>query len=421
MFSTLATREYGIYVASSDFDPNDPPKENLAYPNCFDEHAAENMSDFYSNIRTFDKLPISKCQDAYAVDFNTNRGTVILVTNNPRAGNTSLLYTGTGNWPDRVGNPKNLGYSWMCNGSDCSRKMLEEDTKSAHGKWSISAVVCPMPVISATVFSETTYTLNSTTLKDVPDIQVSSDELGDIRRLKRRMWEQPPYEELHRFLHDPRGWKNSSWAEAIKIHELDNPCPSYSLSGSSLDSSAGSTPSWPMQLDYSPTSRVVETTVRHCLSEKVNEKCQLLFSLPLCLAVILCNSIKVLAIFLTAHGSRREVLLTVGDAMSSFLSNPDKTTEGNCLLSKSSIKASESWKPSSVNAHILQKGRQVTLSKRQRWVYSVSRRDWILTIAVLVLHNSLGQDRYTHFDFLQNYTCFLAFWLPSFFGYYWFK
>ncbi|PKY07948.1 hypothetical protein P168DRAFT_331255 [Aspergillus campestris IBT 28561] len=283
VFSTLATREYGIYVASSDFDPNGPPKGNLAYPNCFDEHAAENMSDFYSKIPTFDKLPISKCQDAYAVDFNPNRGTVILVTNSPKAGNTSLLYTGTGNWPDRVGDPKNWGYSWMCSGSDCSREMLEENTKSAHGKWSISA-----------------------------------------------------------------------------------------------------------ELDYSPTSRVVESTVSHCLSEKVDEKCQFLFSLPLCLAVILCNSIKVLAMFLTAHGSRREVLLTIGDAMSSFLSNPDKTTVGNCLLSKSSIQASESWKPSSVSAHILQKGRQATLPKRQRWVYSVSRRDWILLIIIITLVFSLS-------------------------------
>ena len=91
VFSTLATHEYGIYVASSDFDPNDPPKRNLNYPNCVDEHAAKDISGFYSKTRTFEKLPISKCHNAYAVDFNTNRGTVILVTNDLQAGNTLLL------------------------------------------------------------------------------------------------------------------------------------------------------------------------------------------------------------------------------------------------------------------------------------------------------------------------------------------
>ena len=385
MFSTLATHEYGIYVASSDFDPNDPPKRNLDYPNCFDEHAAKNMSEFYSKIRTFEKLPVSKCQDAYAVDLNTNRGTVILVTNNPKAGNTSLLYTGMGNWPKSIGLPRGRSYSWMCAG-DCSRKELEEDTKTGHEGWSISAEVCPMPVISATVYSDTAYTINSTTIKDVPDIQMSSDEFEDIKRLKHHMWERPPYEELNRFLHNPRGWKNSSWAATIKIQKLDNPCPSYSLSHSSLSRLTSDTrKNWPMQPDYSQERQDVKSTVNHCLSEKVNETCQLHFSLPLCLAVILCNSIKVLAMFLTTHSNRKEIFLTVGDAMSSFLSNPDETTVGGCWLSKLSIEASNAWKLSSVNSHILQLRRQAALSKRKRkrkrtrWLHAVNRSSWVLT------------------------------------------
>ena len=340
------------------------------------------MSDFHLKTRTFEKLPISKCQDAYAVDFNTNRGTVILVTNNPKAGNTSLLYTGTGMWPESIGDTVIRSHHWICDAPFCSKKNSELNAKTSHGKWSIFAEERPMSIISATVFSDTTYILMSTTPNDFPDVQVSDDERKDITRLKHLMRKQPPYGELHQFLHDPKGWKNSSWAEAIKIQELDNPCLSYSLKGSSLDPGLpfNIIPARPKHPHYSATGRIVEITVSHCLSEKVNETCQLLFSLPLCLAVILYNVIKVLAMFFTAHSNRKEIFLTVGDAMSSFLSKPDKTTAGGCWLSKR-----KKWKLSSVNSHILQLRREAASSKKKkkrkgkRWLHAVNCKSWILT------------------------------------------
>ncbi|PLN76236.1 hypothetical protein BDW42DRAFT_188808 [Aspergillus taichungensis] len=65
-----------------------------------------------------------------------------------------------------------------------------------------------------------------------------------------------------------------------------------------------------------------------------DEKCQLYFSLPICLAVVICNIIKVICMYLTARTDRTGVLLTVGDALSSFLDKPDRMTKGRCFLSR---------------------------------------------------------------------------------------
>lgn len=133
----------------------------------------------------------------------------------------------------------------------------------------------------------------------------------------------PPEKVIHRYLDDASHWKNSSWPKNVKIQETGVKCVK-DTEGNTVDRHGLSS-----MEDVLPVDR--------CLSRKVDETCQLLFSLPICLIVVLCNAIKVVCMFLTAYDGRREILLTVGDAISSFLNNPDATSEGRCLLPKSSI------------------------------------------------------------------------------------
>lgn len=122
--------------------------------------------------------------------------------------------------------------------------------------------------------------------------------------------------------------------------------------------------------------------VDYCLSQKIDEKCQLLFSLPICLTVIFCNVIKVVCMFLTAHYDRKEMFLTVGDAISSFVDNPDKTTENSCLLSKSSIgKGPQSWRASLDNNGFSQESAAL-LSGKNRWMKAVDFSNWTVTITL---------------------------------------
>jgi len=76
----------------------------------------------------------------------------------------------------------------------------------------------------------------------------------------------------------------------------------------------------------------------HCLSERVVDACRLQFSLPIMLVVIFCNATKLICIA-TMMSKRETTLLTLGDAIASFLERPDPTTKGMCTLTMKDIKS----------------------------------------------------------------------------------
>ncbi|PLB45493.1 hypothetical protein P170DRAFT_389378, partial [Aspergillus steynii IBT 23096] len=82
----------------------------------------------------------------------------------------------------------------------------------------------------------------------------------------------------------------------------------------------------------------------HCLIKEEEQRCQLFFSLPLAIVVIICNATKAVCMLLAARVKRRDLLLTVGDALASFLTRPDSTTRGRCLLSRAEIaRGPQAW------------------------------------------------------------------------------
>jgi hypothetical protein len=68
-------------------------------------------------------------------------------------------------------------------------------------------------------------------------------------------------------------------------------------------------------------------SIDYCLSERVPDVCRLQFSLHIMLIVILCNTVKLICILLTLM-KRDETLITMGDAIASFLCRPDPMTRG---------------------------------------------------------------------------------------------
>lgn len=74
--------------------------------------------------------------------------------------------------------------------------------------------------------------------------------------------------------------------------------------------------------------------VEYCLSQKVEEHCKLQFSAAILVVVIVCNFCKMTIMGYIAWTRPSEPLVTVGDAIASFLDHPDLTTIGNCLANK---------------------------------------------------------------------------------------
>ncbi|KAJ5208178.1 hypothetical protein N7449_002557 [Penicillium cf. viridicatum] len=86
-------------------------------------------------------------------------------------------------------------------------------------------------------------------------------------------------------------------------------------------------------------------SVDGCLVIKPEDRCQLLYSPPICIIIALATFLKVVAMFLAARIGRHRSppLLTVGDAVASFMERPDRTTEGMCWLSNADVRRG-AWK-----------------------------------------------------------------------------
>lgn len=79
---------------------------------------------------------------------------------------------------------------------------------------------------------------------------------------------------------------------------------------------------------------VVGHPIDYCLVQEVDEECMLQFSLPIMLIVIVCNLTKTACMICVVLEKKSQPLVTVGDAIASFLNEPDPATKNICLAGK---------------------------------------------------------------------------------------
>ncbi|KAJ4286430.1 hypothetical protein N0V90_013129 [Kalmusia sp. IMI 367209] len=75
----------------------------------------------------------------------------------------------------------------------------------------------------------------------------------------------------------------------------------------------------------------------YCLSEIVPAKCQVQFSQSILWVVIACNASKVILMVLILWRLEHQTIVTIGDAIQTFLQRPDPTTENCCLMSRRNV------------------------------------------------------------------------------------
>ena len=107
---------------------------------------------------------------------------------------------------------------------------------------------------------------------------------------------------------------------------------------------------------------------QYCLSRLVEEHCKLQFSLAIMVVVIVCNVVKTVCMSVIVWNQDSEPLVTLGDAIASFLDRPDMTTAGNCIVEKIRFEESRSW--------ALHLSRWYT--RRLRWFRAASPRRWVV-------------------------------------------
>ena len=79
-------------------------------------------------------------------------------------------------------------------------------------------------------------------------------------------------------------------------------------------------------------------SIEYCLSESIPQSCTLQFSLVIMIIVISCNLLKTVCMGLTVWRLSSMPLLTLGDAIASFLAEADPNTKNNCLAERFSFR-----------------------------------------------------------------------------------
>lgn len=298
------------------------------------------MDTFYSDMSQgrFERLTKQECIDTFATDFVSGRGTLVVVTNDQSViGNQSLHWVGMGNdidsssvYPGTNIYPGTNLYGWMCFWSrDGTQPCNKTSVQASFHNWSVA-------------IDDWTYPLSEANLQQDLD--------------------------------NGTAWHNATWATRANVSQTGAICASQIYTGK------GAIPSNLVPVD-------------HCLSQTIEQDCQLLFSLPICIVIILCNLTKIICMFLTAQDDRKEIFLTVGDAISSFLTRPDPTTEGKCLLSMKNISVGHRpWKnPLSLNKQTTtfkyspsSRIPDNVLPPRKRWIQAASIWHWFVTIELWV-------------------------------------
>ena len=110
--------------------------------------------------------------------------------------------------------------------------------------------------------------------------------------------------------------------------------------------------------------------ISRCKSERTVGKCKVQFSLGIMIAVICCNLIKACSMIMAVVRSREPTLVTLGDAIDSFLRIPDQTTIGICYANRRFIDNEWGWRMTTGPRGWNQK-------EVQRWWTSVSKTRWI--------------------------------------------
>ena len=122
--------------------------------------------------------------------------------------------------------------------------------------------------------------------------------------------------------------------------------------------------------------------VDYCLSMAMEGDCKLQFSPAIAVLVTVLNLFKAIIIFYTALAIKEDPLLTIGDAVASFLETKDHTTQNMCLLSAKEARKGSGYFPA---------GPKEWKDGTARWKDVTSKARRITTFTMYVFSSHLYQ------------------------------
>ena len=167
--------------------------------------------------------------------------------------------------------------------------------------------------------------------------------------------------------------------------------------GCSTDAVLSEAANWTLSSEYGQvllsngSKEEFRQQIQYCLSQPVEERCQVQISFIILGVVVACNATKALCMLLTIRCQKSQPFVTLGDAIESFVQDPDRYTGGMCLFSKEVFgnvgKDKVSMSPTDRVNHIWLDSLHKTAwtaspmewtARRRRWFSSASLKRWLI-------------------------------------------
>jgi len=110
-----------------------------------------------------------------------------------------------------------------------------------------------------------------------------------------------------------------------------------------------------------------------CLSEISPERCKVQLNQNIMHIVIACNVLKTSLMFMVLWWMNYETIVTIGDAIETFIRKPDLTTKDCCLMASRSVK--RLWKTSEPR-----ESQRYKLGSKDRWYSVISGKRWLFSL-----------------------------------------
>lgn len=124
--------------------------------------------------------------------------------------------------------------------------------------------------------------------------------------------------------------------------------------------------------------KVAGEDIDHCVAQSAGRHCKLQFSLYMLIVVVICNLFKCLSMLGMLRQQRKATFVVWGDAMSSWLDNPSRSTEGRCLISRASL--------NSQSIYLADPQPALHCGRQSRHVFrGISRKRWLVTLCVCII------------------------------------